>query len=248
VFQTAKLQNKKKSISAFMSAVPTILKKGIATNGGIVLELDGDVLVSAPSDIMSRPDKTGRRWIESVDISAVSGKLSTKVSEDGAKVLQKLIVKYGGKKVSSKDAITAWSNMDPRKLRNNLTDIKYIGRSKKNPKNLKLLSGMVSDYIDGMEGVIKKHADEFKRAFIEYHTNKKSDKRYSWDELIVNQIDIKKAHIIHYDDDDEWPEGSFRKSADKTKKYLDRNNIPYIEWKTSEELSKYIQGHTGKSK
>ena len=58
-----KIQGKKKSISAFYNIEDFILSSGIKTNGGYVVELEGDVLAAAPDDISSQPDKTGRRWL-----------------------------------------------------------------------------------------------------------------------------------------------------------------------------------------
>jgi len=58
-----KMQGKKKSISAFYNIQDFILQGGIKTNGGYVVELEGDVLAASPDDISSQPDKSGRRWI-----------------------------------------------------------------------------------------------------------------------------------------------------------------------------------------
>ena len=59
-----RLEGGKKSISAFFSMMATQMEGGIATDGGIVVEMEADVLISAKGDIMSAVDKTGRRWVE----------------------------------------------------------------------------------------------------------------------------------------------------------------------------------------
>jgi len=59
-----KIEGKKKSISAFFSMMSRNLETGVAGGGGVVAELDADVLVSARDDIMSQVDKAGRRWVE----------------------------------------------------------------------------------------------------------------------------------------------------------------------------------------
>ena len=59
-----KLEGGKNTISAFFSMMARYMEKGIATEGGLVVEMDADVLVSASSDIMSEVDKQGRRWVE----------------------------------------------------------------------------------------------------------------------------------------------------------------------------------------
>ena len=58
------IEGKKNTISAFFSMMARYMEKGIATEGGLVVEMDADVLVSASSDIMSEVDKQGRRWVE----------------------------------------------------------------------------------------------------------------------------------------------------------------------------------------
>ena len=59
-----KIEGKKNTISAFFSMMARYMEKGIATEGGLVVEMDADVLVSASSDIMSEVDRQGRRWVE----------------------------------------------------------------------------------------------------------------------------------------------------------------------------------------
>ena len=58
-----KMQGGKKSISAFYNIKDFIIQSGIKSEGGYVVELEGDVLAAAPDDISSQPDKTGRRWL-----------------------------------------------------------------------------------------------------------------------------------------------------------------------------------------
>ncbi|MCH2406190.1 MAG: hypothetical protein MK200_08370, partial [Nitrosopumilus sp.] len=54
-----KIEGGKKSISAFFSMMAKYMESGIATVGGIVAEMDADVIVSARDDIMSEVDKGG---------------------------------------------------------------------------------------------------------------------------------------------------------------------------------------------
>ena len=57
-----KLEGGKNTISAFFSMMARYMEKGIATEGGLVVEMEADVLISASADIMSEVDKQGRRW------------------------------------------------------------------------------------------------------------------------------------------------------------------------------------------
>ena len=63
IYALKKLEGKKKSISAFFSMMAKQFEGGIAGGGGVVAELEADILVSAKDDIMSKVDKKGRRWV-----------------------------------------------------------------------------------------------------------------------------------------------------------------------------------------
>ena len=59
-----KIEGKKKTISAFWAMMARYMESGVATEGGLVVEMEGDVLISSRSDIMSQVDRQGRRWVE----------------------------------------------------------------------------------------------------------------------------------------------------------------------------------------
>ena len=63
VSRLKRMQGGKRSISSFWNIEPIVLQDGIRTDGGYVVELEGDILAAGPDDIMSQPDKTGRRWL-----------------------------------------------------------------------------------------------------------------------------------------------------------------------------------------
>ena len=49
-----KLQNKRKSISAFFNMTADYIDSGIKTEGGVVVEMDANIIISSKSDIMSQ--------------------------------------------------------------------------------------------------------------------------------------------------------------------------------------------------
>ena len=53
------IQNSKKSISAFANMSPRIIKTGVASGSGIVVEVDANALASSAKDLMS---VTNKRW------------------------------------------------------------------------------------------------------------------------------------------------------------------------------------------
>lgn len=42
--------------------------RGVQTKGGIIYEIEGDLVLYSPTDIMSRPDENGVRWIDNYEI------------------------------------------------------------------------------------------------------------------------------------------------------------------------------------
>ena len=177
-----KLQGKKKSISAFTSMDRYYYNRGVQTAGGIVAEIDGNVLIAAPTDIMSRPDNTGRRWTA---FRAISGRekfgriddLTIKsIGKDVEKLFKQLITTYYPDKLqpySKKLANTQWQ---------------YIGQHPLSDKRK-----IIADYIDGMEKIIKKHSAKLRGVFTRYLDRRRTDD--AWDEIIVNDIKIKQVHI-----------------------------------------------------
>ena len=218
-----KLQGKKKSISAFTSMDRYYYNRGVQTAGGIVAEIDGNVLIAAPTDIMSRPDNTGRRWTA---FRAISGRekfgriddLTIKsIGKDVEKLFKQLITTYYPDKLqpySKKLANTQWQ---------------YIGAHPLSDKRK-----IIADYIDGMEKIIKKHSAKLRGVFTRYLDRRRTDD--SWDEIIVNDIKIKQVHILTSDWAGREDESRLKRLDNKLKKlkipavmrYSDLNLQDYI--------------------
>ena len=181
-----KLQGKKKSISAFTSMDRYYYSRGVQTAGGIIAEIDGNVLIAAPTDIMSRPDNTGRRWTAFRAISGrekfgrIDNQTIASIAKDIEKLFKQLVTTYYPDKLqpyNKKIVNTQWQ---------------YIGQHPLSDKRK-----IIADYIDGMEKVIKKHSAKLRGVFTRYLDRRRTDDE--WDEIIVNDIKIKKVHILETD-------------------------------------------------
>ena len=176
----ARLQGKKKSISAFFSMFSRYMEVGVATQGGVhaVLEMDADVLLSASGDVMSHIDRTGRRWTSISDLKGTSRwtKFSA-VEKDLEKMFDPLVKKYL-KKGEFQENATVWE----------------LWRMAERKVDKKTMSMIIKDYMDGMERVIKKNIDTFSSAMLSYAKNRSTD--LSWDEQIVNNFKVKTAHFF----------------------------------------------------
>ena len=57
------IQNSKRSIAAFANMSPTIMRTGVASGSGIVVEVDANALAASAKDLFSVPVRDGRRLI-----------------------------------------------------------------------------------------------------------------------------------------------------------------------------------------
>ena len=228
-----KLQGKKKSISAFTSMDRYYYSRGVQTEGGIVAEIDGNVLIAAPTDIMSRPDNTGRRWTA---FRAISGRekfgriddLTIKsIGKDVEKLFKQLITTYYPDKLqpySKKLANTQWQ---------------YIGQHPLSDKRK-----IIADYIDGMEKIIKKHSAKLRGVFTRYLDRRRTDD--AWDEIIVNDIKIKQVHILTSDWAGREDESRLKRLDNKLKKLKIPAVMRYSELNLQDYIMKMADKESGR--
>ena len=176
----AKLQGKKKQISAFFSMQSKYMEKGIATYGVArsVLEMDADVILSAKGDVMTDVDRVGRRYTTISDLQETSRWTDfKKVEKDLETMFKKLVNKYleRDKFQSTLDEFGLW----------------HMAKRKVDGKTMRLI---IKDYLDGIESVIKKNIKTFSEAMLNYARKRETD--YSWDEQVVNNFKVKTAHFF----------------------------------------------------
>jgi hypothetical protein len=187
-----KLEGGKKSISAFFSMMAGQMESGIATHGGVVVEMEADILVSAKDDIMSQVDKRGRRWVEMSWFENAQGWGApagfNNVERGLDDLIRNLVLKHLepilGNKARTEHEFVLWANM------------------KRHLKDSKKLSLVIKDYFDGVEKIIKKNKEVMGSIFYGYARSKRMTDN-AWDEQIVNNIKVKKLHVLQniFDDD-----------------------------------------------
>ena len=189
------MQGGKRSISAFYNMDDYMIASGIKTEGGYVVELEGDVLAASPDDISSQPDKSGRRWI------TVSSLMNSPFDSDpglGGKAKLKGIEKDIESLLVD---IMAKNDLGPYKKALTTTEINkgwsYLGKSTGGKEK----SLIIKDYIDGMEKVMKKYSKKLGSILTDYtkkrtlDPNPDSGDKAMWDELVVNNFKIQKIHV-----------------------------------------------------
>ena len=208
------LQGKQKSISAFFNITPRAIEYGVATEGGYVVELIGDILAAAPDDLSTRPDKTGRRWmafstlINPIDYGHFGdgiggGKKLKGMENDISEMLIEIIMKYADDpgKSGMPNVNKSWIALGK----------EYGSRSREDNK---IKSQIIKDYLDGMEKIMKKYSAKLKSVLLDYvkirasKPDPDSGDVPEWDELVVNNFKIQKIHVNpefspDFEDDDD---------------------------------------------
>lgn len=220
-----KMQGKKRSISAFTEMRGNYFSQGVQTSGGVIAEIDGNILMAAPQDIMSSPDKTGRRWTE---LRYLYGQFNERdlsgIERDLEKLFKQLITTYYPGKLPRTVG-------GPFMNKQWMTIGYHYGGHERTKEGKKVLKDIIADYMDGMEAVMKKNAKKFRDIFTSYVKKRYTDQ--SWDELIVNQIKIKKVHLVESRTWEYEPIMAFMKRVKALK-------IPYEMYKSNQSLEQYI--------
>ena len=221
-----KLQGSKRSIAAFYNMTDFMIQSGIRTDGGYVVELEGDVLAASPDDLSTQPDKSGRRWItvstlmnpSTASDPGLGGKATLgRLEEDIQSLLERILRKNG-------EDVQIGS-------RANIIGLMWSGLGKKTGG--KALSLIIKDYIDGMEQIMKKYSKPLRQLFIAYTMDRTlvpdpdSGDTAMWDEIVVNNIKMKRIHVsAEFSQDFEYDKDMFGFPFDLY--HDDRDIVNYI--------------------
>ena len=190
--QLPKVIGKKKSISTYTTDTEGHLLKGggVQTGGGVVLEVEGKVLVAGTEDLGSVPDESGRRWIA----PSVLGKiLGMKQFEGGGGGIyyRKGLYKYDKK---LEDILWRYKTS----LLIAPTDSKE-DTDRFPPYTNKQKADMIKRYIDASNKFLLKNKKKIRKAFMDNVNNPKITKfmsSYGYNELLVYDVKVKDAYIV----------------------------------------------------
>ena len=144
---------------------------------------------------MSQPDKTGRRWLtlstllDPVDKHGMGGGVNLKRMEsDIEEMMIEIIMQYADDPIHMPNVKNSWIALGK----------EYGSRS---PEDNKIKGQIIGDYIDGMEGVMKKYSKQLQSVLLDYAKKKiqepdeDSGETPQWDEVVVNNFKIQKIHV-----------------------------------------------------
>jgi len=184
-----KVLGSKKSVSAYTSTKNQGLLTGggVQTKGGIVLELEGKVLVAGTEDLGSVPDESGRRWLAPSVFGNLIG--MTQFSGPGGELYYKKNLYMIDKKLED----LLWRYQTSLLTMNAEEQEKFPLYSNKQKAEL------IKRWIDASNKFLLKNKKKIKDAFMKNVNNPKlTDKQshLAYNELLVYDTKVKDAYIV----------------------------------------------------
>ena len=233
------MQNSNKAIATFANMSSRNISSGIASDAGVVAEIDGNALVSSSQDLFSVPIKDGRRLISYGWLRGTWGERNlTKMDKDMTVLLKALIKKYAPERAKKRTSpyftdFEVWKSVRA----------SYEWHKNEPDKKVQKAAGkkmqkIIKDYLDGVERVLKKNAKQVQHILTNYLKTRRTED--NWDEIIVDDVNILKVFIIS----DHEETAIFKKDQldhEAYKKMLDYTKLP-VKIVNSVEMERYVLG------
>ena len=183
-----KVLGSKKSVSSYTALDKDINMtkgSGVQTGGGIVLEIEGKVLIAGTEDLGSVPDESGRRWINPSILGDIIG--MTHLSKAGGHIYYRKKLYNIDKKLEP-----LWYNYATSLLTMNDEE-----RQQYPLYNNKQKAELIKRWIDASNKFLLKNKKKIKDTFMKNINNPKTTTdRYGWNELLVYDTKVKDAFIV----------------------------------------------------
>jgi len=218
--QMPKVLGKKKSISTFTSDTEGNLSTGggVQTMGGIVLQVQGKVLVAGTEDLGSVPDEAGRRWLAPSTLGRILGMKQLQGQGAGItfrKQLYKIDKKLEDILWKYKTSLMVFKT-DPQRVKDKFPP--YTGKQK---------AELIKRYIDASNKFLLKNKKKIKKSFEDNVNNPKITKfmsKYGYNELLVYDTKVIDAYlvidILGNQNDYEKTERNLKRAKDGIKPYV----------------------------
>jgi len=188
----SKVVKSKKSISSYTTDTEGHLLSGggIQTGGGVVLEVEGKVLVAGTEDLASVPDESGRRWLAPSIFGKIVGMKQFEGGGGGIyyrkhlykydKKLEDILFKYKTSLlIAPTDSKEDTDRFPP-----------YTGKQK---------ADLIKRWVKASNKFLLKMKKKIKDSFEDNINNPKITKfmsKYGYNELLVYDVQIKDAYIV----------------------------------------------------
>ena len=237
-----KVIGSKKSVSTYNSSknMSMLMGGGVQTEGGVVLELEGKVLVAGTEDLGSVPDEAGRRWLHPNTFGKILGMKELEKGGGGI-TYRKTLYKYDKK---LEDILFKYKTSllvvpsDPPDVKKRFP--MYTGKQK---------ADLIKRYIDASNKFLLAKKDSIKKAFENNVNNPKITtfmSQYGYNELLVYDIQVKDAYIVI----DAVGDPNDFNTTEKVLKQIKKDLKPYVNGKIytgfADSVKKFVKKRGGK--
>ena len=182
----------KKSISTYTGDTSNRLSMGggVQTTGGVVLEVEGKVLVAGTEDLGSVPDETGRRWLHPNTFGKILGMKELEKGGGGITYRRQI------QKIDKKLEDILWRYKTSLMIAP--TDSKE-DTDRFPPYTNKQKADMIKRWIDASNKFLLKNKKKIKDAFEKNVNNPKITtfmSSYGYNELLVYDVKVKDAYLV----------------------------------------------------
>jgi len=238
----SKVIGKKKSISSYTTDTEGHLSSGggVQTSGGVVLEVEGKVLVAGTEDLASVPDEAGRRWIAPSVLGKILGMSQFEGGGGGIyyrkhlynmdKKLEDILFKYKTSLlIAPTDSKEDTDRFPP-----------YTGKQK---------ADLIKRWINASNKFLLKMKKTIKKSFENNINNPRITKfmsKYGYNELLVYDVQVKDAYIVldYIGDPNDF------EATEKTIKEIQKDLKPFVKGKIyqgfADGVKKFIKQRGGK--
>ena len=240
--QLPKVVGSKKSISTYTTDTEGHLLSGggVQTSGGVVLEVEGKVLVAGTEDLGSVPDESGRRWIHPSTLGKILGMKQFEGGGGGIyyrkhlynmdKKLEDILFKYKTSLlIAPTDSKEDTDRFPP-----------YTGKQK---------ADLIKRWIKASNKFLLKMKKTIKKSFMDNVNNPKITKfmsKYGYNELLVYDVKVKDAYIVI----DVLGDPNDFEATEKVLKQIKKDLKPYVKGKIftgfADGVKKFVKQRGGK--
>ena len=218
--QLPKVIGTKKSISTYTGDTSNRLSMGggVQTGGGVVLEVEGKVLVAGTEDLGSVPDEAGRRWLHPNTFGKILGMKELEKGGGGISYRRQL------QKIDKKLEDILWRYKTSLLIAP--TDSKE-DTDRFPPYTNKQKAELIKRYIDASNKFLLKNKKKIKKSFMDNVNNPKITtfmSKYGYNELLVYDTKVIDAYlvidILGNQNDYEKTERNLKRAKDGIKPYV----------------------------
>ena len=200
VYGLINLQGSTKQVSVMTRGMSGgTIAKGVTNKAGIVVELEGRIVAAAARDIFTIPSKGGRRNIPMKTIrEIIPEEIADSIEEEILRAIRKAQDVIEPVWIEDEDLYDPGElDQKEKEWRAYMKDPIWWWYNVSRTVQGKTQSEMIKYYLDSVEAIMVKYADDLRKAILspEKEDNERYRQRGVWDENVMDRLKVKAVYI-----------------------------------------------------